>query len=89
MSFLYPHLLWILFPLLLLLWQSHKTVTQGVHLIILMLLILSLARPVEKQALQEANIEAKDIIIALDVSFSMKATDLPLFVFDCTSLGCT
>ena len=76
MSFLYPSLLWLLLPLAVLLWHSKRQLTHLVHLIILMLLVLVLARPVEQQALQEATIEAKDIIIALDVSYSMKATDL-------------
>lgn len=47
-----------------------------VHLLVLILLLVSLSRPVFKQALQKASIEAKDIIIALDVSYSMQATDI-------------
>lgn len=46
------------------------------HIIILILLVLTLARPVKEEALQEIRIFAKDIIIALDVSYSMQATDL-------------
>jgi Ca-activated chloride channel family protein len=41
-----------------------------------MLIVVTLSRPVQEEALQEASIEAKDIIIALDVSYSMKATDI-------------
>jgi Ca-activated chloride channel family protein len=41
-----------------------------------MFLVLALSRPVQESVLQKANIESKNIIIALDVSFSMKATDL-------------
>jgi len=41
-----------------------------------MLLTLALSRPAYKNALQKTNIQAQDIIIALDVSFSMRATDL-------------
>jgi Ca-activated chloride channel family protein len=41
-----------------------------------MLVLLSLARPVQEQSLQLSNIQAKDIIIALDVSYSMRAKDL-------------
>jgi len=74
--FLYPTLLWMLLPLGLLLWKSPKRATIKVHLVVLILLIFALARPIQKQALQEASIEAKDIIIALDVSYSMQATDL-------------
>ncbi len=76
MTFLYPTLLWVLIPLGLLLWGSQQKLTPIVHLLILILLIISLARPVEKHTLQEANILSKDIIIALDVSYSMRATDL-------------
>jgi len=74
--FLYPSLLWMLLPLALMLWKSPKKAALVVHLVILMLLVFTLARPIQKQALQEASIEAKDIIIALDVSYSMKSTDL-------------
>lgn len=76
MTLLFPSFLWLLVPLLLLLWRSAKKVQDIVHLIILLLLVLSLARPVEEQALQIANIQAKDIIIALDASYSMRAKDL-------------
>ena len=76
MTLLYPTFLWLLLPLTLLLWKSTHKVQQMTHLIILMLLVLSLARPVQEEALQEVNIQAKDIIIALDVSYSMRATDI-------------
>ena len=76
MMFLYPALLWMLIPLGVLFWKSPKKATLAVHLIILMLLLFALARPIQKQVLQETNIEAKDIIIALDVSYSMQAKDL-------------
>ena len=76
MTLLYPSFLWFLLPLVLLLWSSSRKVMHVVHLIILMLIVLTLARPVQEEALQEASIEAKDIIIALDVSYSMKATDI-------------
>ncbi|GIT98850.1 VWA domain-containing protein [Sulfurovum sp. TSL1] len=76
MTLLYPSFLWLLIPLALLLWYSSRKVVPLVHLVILMLVVLSLARPVREETLQEAGIEAKDIIIALDVSYSMKATDI-------------
>jgi len=76
MTLLYPSFLWLLLPLALLLWGSSRKVMHVVHLIILMLIVLSLARPVQEETLQESSIEAKDIIIALDVSYSMKATDI-------------
>ena len=46
------------------------------HLIILAFIVFSLSRPVIEEGLQENSIEAKDIIIALDVSYSMKAEDV-------------
>ncbi len=76
MTLLYPSFLWLLIPLALLLWHSSRKLIPLVHLIILMLIVLSLARPVQEEALQEASIEAKDIIIAVDVSYSMKAKDI-------------
>ena len=76
MSLLYPSFLWLLLPLALLIWSTPRKLVHLLHLIILMLLVLALCRPVQEEALQEASIEAKDIIIALDVSYSMKATDI-------------
>ena len=68
MTLLYPSFLWFLIPLAILLWSGSRKLVQMVHLIILMLIVLSLARPVQEETLQEASIEAKDIIIALDVA---------------------
>ncbi len=76
MSLLYPSFLWLLLPLVFLLWRDAVSIQQRVHIMVLMLILLALSRPVEKQALQEASIKAKDIIIALDVSYSMMATDI-------------
>jgi len=76
MSVLYPSFLWFLIPLGILLWSGSWKFTQTVHLIILLLIVLTLSRPVQDKAPQEANIQAKDIIIALDVSYSMRATDI-------------
>jgi len=76
MMLLYPSFLWLLLPLILLMWSTPRKLATSVHLIVLMLVVLALSRPVQEEALQEANIEAKDIIIALDVSYSMKADDI-------------
>ncbi|RLA70232.1 MAG: VWA domain-containing protein [Epsilonproteobacteria bacterium] len=76
MTLLSPSFLWLMLPLFLLLWKGRLLFTQRIHLIVLMLLVLTLSRPVEEQALQEASIKAKDILIAIDVSYSMKATDI-------------
>lgn len=76
MTILYPIFLWLLIPLVVLLWKVRLGFTQRIHLVILVLLVITLSRPVEEEALQEASINAKDIIIALDVSYSMNATDI-------------
>lgn len=76
MTLLYPAFLWLLIPVILLSWHREKKMMETIHLTILMLLILTMSRPVIKQSLQESTIEAKDIIIALDVSYSMRAEDI-------------
>ena len=76
MTLITPSFLWLLIPLMLLFLKGSQKVTFRIHIIILILLVFTLARPVQEEALQEANIQAKDIIIALDVSYSMQATDL-------------
>jgi len=76
MTLLYPTLLWFLIPLILFFFKSSKKVVVRSHVLILMLILLALARPVKEEALQEANIQARDIIIAVDVSYSMRASDI-------------
>jgi len=76
MTFLYPIFLLFILPLGLMLWKSPKIFVPRVHTIILILLFIALARPVQEQSLEEMPIEAKEIIIALDVSYSMNAKDL-------------
>ena len=77
MSLLYPAFLWLLIPLVLLLWSIPKRSVQLItHSIILGLFIISLARPVIKEGVKEGKVEARDIIIALDVSYSMRAKDI-------------
>ncbi|HFU76912.1 MAG TPA: VWA domain-containing protein [Epsilonproteobacteria bacterium] len=76
MTLLYPNILWFLIPLILFFFKSSKKVVVHSHLLILMLILLALARPVQEEALQAANIEARDIIIAVDVSYSMRSSDV-------------
>jgi len=76
MTLLSPTFLWLLIPLVLLFWSSSRKLITMVHLIVLMLIVAALSRPVQEEVLQEASIEAKDIIIALDVSYSMMADDI-------------
>ena len=76
MSLLYPAVLWLLMPVLVLFFYRPKKLTDTVHLIILALLTIALSRPVLDQKPEETRIEAQDIIIALDVSYSMRAEDI-------------
>lgn len=76
MIVLHPSFLWLIIPLILFLWKGSSNIMQRVHFIILILIVIALSRPVQEKALQEASTKAKDIIIALDVSYSMKATDI-------------
>ena len=77
MTLLYPQFLWLFIPLGLLFWLLRPTtLVQTVHLIILGLFLLTLSRPQLKEGLQTQKIDARDILIALDVSYSMRAEDL-------------
>lgn len=76
MTLLYPSFLWFLVPLVLLLWVKRTNLLHVVHLVVLLLIIIALTRPIQEKSLQETAIEAKDIIIALDVSYSMRANDI-------------
>jgi Ca-activated chloride channel family protein len=77
MSFLYPSFLWLILPLLVFLWQK-KSQKIGfiIQIIILILLLLALSRPIVPDNVSLATVEAKDIIVAIDVSYSMKAKDI-------------
>ena len=76
MSILYPAFLWLIIPLALLFWSREKKIVETGHLIILMLLVIAMSRPAIKQGIEESQIEAKEFIIALDISYSMKAKDI-------------
>ena len=77
MTLIYPSFLWLLIPLIALLLSKRKrNLATTVHLIVLMLIVAALSRPALQEGLQERSLEAKDIIIALDVSYSMRAKDI-------------
>lgn len=77
MTVLYPSFLWLFIPLIILFWTYRKRdLISTVHLIVLMLIVTALSRPVLQKGLQERSLEANDIIIALDVSYSMRAKDI-------------
>ncbi|MCD6212555.1 MAG: VWA domain-containing protein [Sulfurovum sp.] len=77
MTVLYPSFLWLFIPLMILFWTHRKRdLITTVHLIVLMLIVTALSRPVLQEGLQERSLDAKNIIIALDVSYSMRAKDI-------------
>jgi len=78
MSLMYPSFLWLLIPLTVIFYtDKHRKLVPVGHLLVLMLVLLALSRPVIEGGLQENMVEGKDIMIALDVSCSMRATDIP------------
>ena len=76
MTLLFSSFLWLLIPLMVLFVTAFKGFTSRIHLIVLILLVLALSRPVIEQTPQEHPLQAHDIIIALDVSYSMRAEDI-------------
>ena len=78
MSFVYFSFLWLLLPLMVYLFQrkSKQTLQQNLRWMALVLLILAVARPVIKEAPTKENIPAHSLILALDLSASMKAEDI-------------
>jgi len=76
MIFLEPIFLWLLVPTWLLFSKKTKEIISIGHIIVLSLIVISLSRPALKEGLSQEKIATKDIIIALDVSYSMQAKDI-------------
>ncbi|MCB4751456.1 MAG: VWA domain-containing protein [Sulfurovum sp.] len=77
MTLLYPQFLFLLIPLGLLSYLLRpRLLQQYIHLIILGLIIFSLSRPQLEKGVKEIPIQAQDILIALDVSYSMRVQDI-------------
>lgn len=76
MTLLYPSFLWLFIPLTILWYYRPKKLQDTGHLVILALLLLALARPVVEHSVQKGEIESRDIILALDASYSMRAQDI-------------
>jgi Ca-activated chloride channel family protein len=56
--------------------NKNNSIIHKIHFIILLLLTVAMFRPSLAQEEIEGKVEGEDIIIALDVSFSMSATDI-------------
>ena len=77
MSFIYPWLLSLIIPISIYIWQKgKKSITQKLHLIALLLLIIAISRPVIKDKNQKERFKIGSVIIALDISASMRANDI-------------
>ncbi len=76
MTFLNPFFLYLLLPLIFFLWQNIHALSKSIHIIILILIVITLSHPIKEQTLIQVAVDAQDIIIAIDVSSSMKARDL-------------
>ncbi len=76
MSWLYPSLLWLLVPIVLLGVRYRHHIDILVHALVAALLVVALARPVVVDNETARSIEAHELILALDVSYSMRAQDL-------------
>lgn len=76
MTWLNVWMLWFLVPLLFLILKRSGKLEETLHLLVLILLLLALARPVFETAPEEQAVESREMIIALDVSYSMNAEDI-------------
>ena len=75
MTFLEPTFLWLIIPSLLLFSKKKGNLLLIGHIVVLVLITIALSRPALKDSLSQQKIETKDIIIALDLSYSMRAKD--------------
>ncbi len=78
MSFLYSWFLWLLLPIGIYLYRREKkqSLSQNMRWVVLILLIISISRPVIKGKIKDEKVSAHSIIIALDISASMRADDI-------------
>lgn len=77
MTFLYPDFLWLVVLLALLIGKYASKRMTALHLCVALLVALALSRPILQESKQDAQTKSKDIIIAFDASYSMRATDIP------------
>ncbi len=70
------YMLWLFVPLMILYYYRPKVLQDTLHILIMALIVIALSRPMLYQGSQEIKIDAKDIIIAVDISYSMRAEDI-------------
>ncbi len=75
MSFLYPEYLALIIALFVFSYKNIHGLKNTVHIFILILLLIALSRPVLDKQEQDTIIKGRDILIALDISYSMRADD--------------
>ena len=77
MIFHAPEYLWLLIPLGLAFYLlKPRSLRIVAHLLIVALLLIALARPQLEKGITQERVDARDVIIALDVSYSMRAQDI-------------
>ena len=83
MSFLFPQIIWLALLTSWVAWEFYKkasTRVQRAKILIFnavaLLLVVALAQPVKPSGIDEVDIQGTEIVIALDLSASMRATDI-------------
>ncbi len=76
MEFLYPWFLWLLFPITVLFLKRRRGLSLNLKYLALIFLILAISRPAIRGSLVKKELDAHSIILALDISASMRAEDI-------------
>ncbi len=76
MEFLYPWFLWLLFPIIIVFFKRKRGLSLNLKYLALMFLIIAISRPAIRGSLVKKDLDAHSIIIALDISASMRAGDI-------------
>jgi len=77
MSLMYPIFLLFSVPVIaVFLTKEKKNIAFHTHILILLLIIIALTQPILKKGISKGTVEARDIVIAVDISHSMDAKDV-------------
>lgn len=76
MEFLYPWFLWLLFPIIIILFKRRRGVALNLKYLALIFLTIAISRPAIRGSLVKKDLDAHSIILALDISASMRADDI-------------